>query len=108
MPFVLNTSIVEEVDRAEGHVIVLRLTYPGRVRTPTRRIRADYPPMFGRVLRHSKPTLSCRGVVYQWTPAHMYGSHFHSWGSSGRRFKSCQPDQSSCSQQVIVAGLTAR
>lgn len=49
--------------------------------------------MFAGVLRRPKLPLNCRGVVHQRTPEHMCEPHFHSWGSSGRRFESCQPDQ---------------
>src|SRR5271166_1329326 len=47
--------------------------------------------MFANVLERLKLPLSCRGVLHQRTHARMCRPHFHSWGSSGRRFKSCQP-----------------
>src|SRR5271163_3132988 len=87
-----------------GQVIALRHTYPGRVRTPTRtptsQIHADYPSMFADVLRHPKLPLNCRGVLHQRTPEHTCEPHFHSWGSSGRRFKSCQPDTVSPTEET--------
>jgi hypothetical protein len=74
-----------------------KTAYPVRVRTPTHtptsQKQANYPSMFAVVRSHPKLPLSCRGVRHRSTPEHMCGRHFHSWGSSGRRFKSCQPDQ---------------
>jgi hypothetical protein len=97
MPRMAATRSRRQAGHFRGHVIALRPSYPGRVRTPTRtptsRIRADYPSMFAGILKRPKPPMNCRGVRHLRTPEHMCVHHSHSWGSSGRRFKSCQPDR---------------
>ena len=43
--------------------------------------------------RDGSPMYLKRLTCGNWTPTHMCEHDYLNWGSSGRRFKSCQPDQ---------------
>jgi hypothetical protein len=59
---------------------------------PTRSSFRRYPSVSSGVHRRAKTASHLGRGQHQWTPGHVCGRNFHSWGSSGRRFKSCQPD----------------
>jgi hypothetical protein len=48
--------------------------------------------VFAQRLWPSKAVLNCGGWRHRRLRENVCGSHFYTWGSRGRRFKSCQPD----------------
>ena len=77
---------------ADGGPSGLSLQPPGsclsRLRTPTYAPTSSISGVFVAVRRCSRIVLTCKNRI----PADADEPRSHIWGSSGRRFKSCQPD----------------